>query len=527
MGKQEAPPPPAPPDYAAANREAIQTDIETLPQRRLVESQARLGQGQFAGMGDADLAHAMQMQQIADAPEAAAALLKLQQDYGSQFAAESRKQLEAVDPTGYALRDQFGERLKTGGNTNEDMVGHLDTPTYERVGDYNFRANDPNAPQLQRVNEGTLPGLQRVGQLDVADRGMTAAGRADLERGIFDELSQVGQSDPALQRAAEQAARARGSNNGNILGDSSALNESLAVQLAQRGLDDRRRGSALDLLNSGQSTSDTANRLSSERYGANLQATAANNQAAQQEFSNRMGVVGVNNATAQQGFQNQMGLANNQRNDAQNAFQNAMAAVNQRNQATQNTFASQQAVAGQKMGARQQDIANIQSFLGLQPVVSQGAQLSGLQQGAAPFAQSQYNGANINNNAGQLGGEWAGQLYGAQTGINAAQQQAAAASNAGQQQAGATLASAAIVAMAMNCKVAREVYGEASNEWRIFRVWLLNRSSARRQSRYRSNGAGIASFLSRRGDWKNRVRLWMDGKIAEQRAVWSGAYGTA
>jgi len=37
----------------------------------------------------------------------------------------------------------------------------------------------------------------------------------------------------------------------------------------------------------------------------------------------------------------------------------------------------------------QQNIANIQSALGLQPIVSQAAQLGGLQQGASPFAPPQ------------------------------------------------------------------------------------------------------------------------------------------
>ena len=43
----------------------------------------------------------------------------------------------------------------------------------------------------------------------------------------------------------------------------------------------------------------------------------------------------------------------------------------------------------QRQGAQQQNIANIQSALGLQPIVSQAAQLGALQQGASPFAAPQ------------------------------------------------------------------------------------------------------------------------------------------
>lgn len=51
-GSPKPPPAPKAPDYAKANREAIQADIDTLPQRRRIEAMARLGKGQFEGLGD-------------------------------------------------------------------------------------------------------------------------------------------------------------------------------------------------------------------------------------------------------------------------------------------------------------------------------------------------------------------------------------------------------------------------------------------------------------------------------------------
>jgi len=363
MGKS-TPPPPAPPDYAAANRAGIETDIATLPQRRLIEAQARLGQGDFAGLGDAELAAQMFDQQMAQAPRATEQLLDLQRRFGGDFANEARRQLAITDPEGFALRQQFGGDLLRGDRSIEGMLGQLpDAPTYERVGDYKN-----------------------------ADTGQAAAGRAALESQIFDELARAGTPDAALTRAAEQAARARGSASGNILGDGAALQESLGVQLANRSLDDSRRQNALSLLQSGQTTSDTQNRI------------------------------------------------------GQGNFENVMAAIGQRNQAAQNQFGAAQANVQQRQGARQQDLANIQSFLGLTPIVAQGGQLQGLQQGAAPFVQNGYGGVNINQGAGTQGAEWAGQLYGAQMQQNAGLAQAAAAGNAGGLTAFGSLAGAGIIA---------------------------------------------------------------------------------
>lgn len=489
MGKQ-SPPQPAAPDYAAANKAAIDADIATLPQRNMINAASQLGGvyaggriytgdeydqaiaweqkkfddakasgdtdalGQaeaqlgvlrggsdFRGAGAADVNHASIMQQLKDAPGSTQAMLDLQRQFGTQFATESRNQLRAVDPTGFDLREAFGKKLGDGNNTLESLLADLKVPNYEEV-----QGNGP----------------------DLRDTGAAAAGRADLETQTFDELarSRDGGLDPVLRRAAEQASRARGASTGNILGDSSALQEAQSVQLAQQARADQNRGNALTLLGSGQTTSDKTNELASQ------------------------------------------------------SFNNAMAAIAQRNQSKQNTFGAQQGLVQQRQGARQQDLANIQSFLGLQPIVSQGAQLAGLQSGAAPFSAGVgYQPLGTNNQAGQLGGEWAGQLYGANSQWASAEAQRQAARQASDTQAAAGITAAAFMAFA--CKVARQVYGESSSEWRIFRYWLLTKGSARRVARYLANGGAIAAWLKGRADWSARVRLWMDERIAEQRLEWS------
>lgn len=435
---------PEAPDYAAANREAVQADIDTLPLRKQIEAQARLGLGQFAGMGDVDQAAALQKFQLESAPEYAAALLKLQQDYGKDFAQSARDQLAVTDPTGFALRDAFGGRLSRGegsleslldgaktfdsasylakypdlaraveGMTPEDAAkwaenhynqhgrfegreagyrGGDSVPTYELAG---------GAPDYLKAAIGERPSYMEGANAPVfGDADSTRALRGLQERDAYDQLSQVGNIDPALRRYAEQSARARGAASGNILGDSSALNEALTVQLAGLNQDQQRRGNALSFLTSGQTTSDADNANRLANFNAEQSSRTLTNQARSAGENDLMNRINQSNSASSQ------------------AFNDAMAAINQRNQAKQNQFSADQGATQQKIGARQQDMANIQSFLGLQPIVSQGGQLSGLQQGAAPFQMTQVQqGLGINQNAGAQGTQFAGNVFGTQAGI--------------------------------------------------------------------------------------------------------------
>lgn len=431
MCKPNMPAQPEAPDYAKANREAVMADIETLPLRRYIEAQARLGQGEFEGMGDAELAAQLFRQQLQQAPEAAAGLLQLQRDYGVDFAKEARRQLEATDPEGFRLRQQFGDRLLNGRNSIEEMLGGLNLPDYEQVG---------NVPTL-------------------ADDAATADARARVQGQIYDDLARVGTMDPALQRAAEQAARARGSASGNILGDGAALKEALSVQLAQRGLDQDRQNRAISLMQSGQSVGDKAN---------------------------------------------QFGQAN---------FANSLEAIAQRNNAKQQTFAGQQSNAAQRQGARQQDLANIQSFLGLQPIVSQGGQLAGLQQGAAPFVQGGYNGANINNNAGALGTQFAAQNFGTQANMFGTAADFASQNsfvNNFSKVAGALGSLGQGVGAMRTCHVARLVYGDTNPDWVRFFIWKETTGPVWFRRLYNRYSVKVAELLKPFPKVQKIIRRWMD-----------------
>lgn len=445
--KQPAPPPP--PNYAEANREAIQADIDTLPLRRLIEAQARLGVGDFQGLGDADLAAQMFRREIEQAPEAARALLGLQRELGTDFVNESRRQAAAFDPTGFALREGFGGRLGSGVNTIESLYGQTEAPDFAAyvranpdllanwqnntskntnlsIEDYGRQHYEQSGrsegrglpvsrtgagalPSYERVSDasplaqfaGNAPEFERVGNAPLAmlDSGQSGDIRGRLEQQIGDELALGNALPPELQRMVEQAARARGVAVGDPLGNANVLRESLAVQRAGLDLGNQRRQNALGLLSSGQGVADRRNAISQLDFENTLRSSAARNQASQAGFDAGMRVL-------------------DQRNQAsQGNFANSLQAIAQRNQATQNQFTGQQQVAGQRAGARQQDLANIQSFLGLTPVAAQAGLNQNAQGGAVPFQQMGYNGMNINPNAGAQGAQFAQGVFGTQAGI--------------------------------------------------------------------------------------------------------------
>ena len=316
------------PDIAAANREAVLAAIETFPLQREIEAASRMGtEGKITTptgkvipydfTKTSDIAQTTAIgKALADlAPIQAERELAAAKAYGTQFAEQRRKELQALDPERYGTLGVDGKPGEPGlyAQFLKDIGSRpiaeetIAAPTYERVG-------MPGGPQ---------------------DTGEAARIRSDLERQIGAGLAQAGTLDPALIRAAEQAVRARGTASGNVLGNLSAFREARAVSEAIGNADVQRRQQALGLLQSGQTTSDVANR------------------------------------------------------QAQEAFQNILAATGQRNTAMQQSFAGQMASQQQRQGAQQQNIANIQSALGLQPIVSQAAQLGGLQQGASPFATPQ------------------------------------------------------------------------------------------------------------------------------------------
>jgi len=427
------------PDIAAANREAVMASIETFPLQREIEAASRIGAkvrvpiykdgketGQFREVDFKDVSDIAQTkaigQALADlAPVQAQRELEAAQKYGTQFAQQRRAELQALDPERYGTGTEpglYAQFLKDIG-TRPIAEETIAAPTYERVG-------MPGGPQ---------------------DTGEAARIRSDLERQIGAGLAQAGTLDPALIRAAEQAVRARGTASGNVLGNLSAFREARAVSEAIGNADVQRRQQALGLLQSGQTTSDVANR------------------------------------------------------QAQEAFQNILAATGQRNTAMQQSFASQLTSQQQGQGAQQQNIANIQSALGLQPIVSQAAQLGGLQQGASPFATPQ-----LFQGMQQAG---PGQLM--QMGSSFALQNAQNQFQASQANSPLAIAKGVTGAIgALGCYVARECIPD---QWEAFFFWKELVGPAWFKSFYDSNAEKFAKWIKNKPRAKKLVANWMLGRI--------------
>jgi hypothetical protein len=443
------------PDLGAANKEAIEAAAETFPKLRALDAAARLGtkitydnktydfsgeqkdaQGNplkdangniiYKPIGDIQIGEAVARAAAAIAPELTQNQLDLANKFGADFARQRRSELEALDPRKFDLYEQFLSDVKGDAAAPDTRI---DSPTYESVG-------MPSAPK---------------------DTGASQLIRSELERQIQQGLSQVGTLDPSMERRVQQAARARGSSIGNVLGNPSALRESLAIQDALGNANSQRWNAAMGLLQSGQSTSDTANR------------------------------------------------------NAQEAFQNILAATGQRNTAAQQSFAGQMASQQQMLSGRQQNIANVQSALGLQPIVGQAAQLGGLQQGASPFITPQYTqgaqigsptdllktgaGFALSNAENQYKSDQANSF------MNQFQGYAGAIGNLGSSYAGFGLG---------GCYVARECIPD---QWEAFYFWKELVGPKWFKSFYDSNAEKFAKWLKDKPKAKKLVANWMIARI--------------
>ena len=431
------------PDLGAANREAVEAAAETFPKLRALDAAARLGtkityegktydfsgeqpDGTFKPIGDLQIAETFARAAAAIAPELAGKQLDLAKQYGTQFAQQRRSELEALDPRKFDLYEQFLSDVKGDAAAPDTRI---DSPTYESVG---------------------IPGAPK-------DTGASQLIRSELERQIQQGLSQVGTLDPSMERRVQQAARARGSSIGNLLGNPSALRESIAIQDALGNANSQRWNAAMGLLQSGQSTSDTANR------------------------------------------------------NAQEAFQNILAATGQRNTAAQQSFAGQMASQQQMMAGRQQNIANVQSALGLQPVSSQAAQLGGLQQGASPFMTPQLiQGAQLSSPGDLMKMGTGFALTNAQNQYESDQANsfmnqfkgyAGAIGNLGSSYAGFGLG---------GCFVARECIPD---QWEAFYFWKELVGPKWFKSFYDSNAEKFAKWLKDKPKVKKLVANWMVARI--------------
>ena len=347
------------------------------------------------------------------------------------------------------LSKQFGEA------TAQQRRKELEAADPERYRLYDQFLRGLQASQGDQAQSVSAPDMERIANArELQDTGAAASMRGDLERQVAAELAQTGNLPAGLQRGVEQAMRARGAASGNILGNAAALREALGVSQAIQQSDQMRRGQALGLLQSGQTASDVANR------------------------------------------------------NAQQSFQNILAATGQRNQAAQQSFANQLASQQQGQSMRQQNIANMQSALGLAPIVSQAAQLGGLQQGAVATGGPQVMQGMQQAGPGQLlqmGSQFA--MQNAQNEFQASQANSPMAIAKGVTSMIGSLSSGL-----MGCYVARLCIPD---EWEAFYFWkeLLAPDIFRRF--YNENSEAIANWMKDRNFIKAICAKWMRSKISE------------
>lgn len=236
-GMAAASSPPEAPDYAAANREGVLADIETLPLRRMIESAAKMGgkveytdprtgekkTADFTGLGDVDLSKKTLDWQLGSADSVAAKSLELSQKYGLDYVAQRRKELEASDPTGFKIREEMGSSILADlmAGRGLDAQTEAEVVAAERAGQAargNIMGSSSAAAEAMAVGDAGF----RLWQQKLANASAFLAGTTPTAQ--FGQLSgaQVGASPFAPQ--AIQGSAVQLNPNAGAMGANFALN---------------------------------------------------------------------------------------------------------------------------------------------------------------------------------------------------------------------------------------------------------------------------------------------------------------
>ena len=86
--------------------------------------------------------------------------------------------------------------------------------------------------------------------------------------------------------------------------------------------------------------------------------------------------------------------------------------------------------------------------------------------------------------------------------------------------AGTTAATTGATIAAMTCVVARAVYGEGTNQWKIFRHWLMNKAPSAIRRIYLQHGEAFSHKVSKHPMLRFTLKLLMDRVI--ERTVYVG-----
>ena len=185
MGCQDAP------DYGKAASEAAEADIRTLPARKKLDRLAKLGEKgfvefkdrtgrtvvemvDFTGIGDIDLSRANLDFFLESAGTVSEAMLAQAEEFGVPFVEQRRKELEAADPEGFAMRQEMGKRIMEGGEKH--FMAAAKGAMQGVLGSQAKRGNlFGNAPSIQEAMAVGDVGY-RIYQQDIANMGAYGAG---------------------------------------------------------------------------------------------------------------------------------------------------------------------------------------------------------------------------------------------------------------------------------------------------------------------------------------------------------------
>ena len=393
-----APPPPPPPDYAAANRSGILTDIASLATRKAIENAAIYGgtvknygvtesNGKYYqkynedGKAYADGPHEISKEeafstfdkdnstisasekyadwQRQSLDKNAQFGLDLTEKYGDKYITQAKEMMEKLDPEGTANRKELADAVN---NKLETVAG--DGPALEEIKAAGGMEKIVDAASQERVAD--IAALKRG---DVNDGGgNTQAVRSKLEQDILDNLKNGEDLSPNQIKQIEEQTRSAQIARGNSTGNAASAAEIAAKYDLGTRMGQQRRGEAMSLLTSGQSTYDTANKLRQE-----------DNALTQQDLQNKLVTTSQRNSSAQIDYSNLLGAVSQRNTATQQDYANAVTQNQANNQIRQQSFANSLTAIGQRNAAEQQRIANMSSYAGLAPVGAIASQTQGAQ----------------------------------------------------------------------------------------------------------------------------------------------------
>jgi hypothetical protein len=392
-----APPPPPPPNYAEANRAGILTDIDSLDERKRIENAALVGgTAQNYGVIKKDGKYYQKYNEKGEAygspveiteQEAFTTFTKdestigtsdkvaewerlnsdknaqfgldLTKKYGNEYVDQAKQLMERLDPEGTANRKELADAVN---NKLETVKG--DGPALEDVKAAGAMEKVANAKDQEKVAD--IEALKRGNVNDGG--GNTQAVRSKLEQDILDNLKSGEDLTPSQIKRIEEQTRSAQVARGNATGNAATAAEIASKYDLGTKMGQQRRGEAMGLLASGQSTFDTANRLRQE-----------DNQLSAQDLQNKLATTSQRNSSAAIDYSNLLNAISQRNTSTQQDYANAVTQNQANNQISQQRFGNQLTSIGQRNAAEQQRIGNMSSYAGLPSVGALASQTAGAQ----------------------------------------------------------------------------------------------------------------------------------------------------